>query len=187
MSGRVRAACWYVAAGLAMTYGAIVLAQGPDLSGTWKLNAERSRIATDATFAGVIAAGAPERLHVTQAANGTLMIESEINEGHVRVYTPRAPSSTPIMKGGAITMHSRWDGRALVSEGRQESPSGTSTIVKQVKEVIALSMDGATLNIEITTTGEAGGVKAVSTLSYGRADDVGPCEKWTTPCKEPTD
>lgn len=160
-----------------------VAAQVPGFSGTWKLDPQRSRIAADAGFAGLIAAGAPEALHVTQPANGTLIVESEINEGHVRVYTPESKSSTPVGQGGSITMTSKWEGRALVSEGAQESPAGTTTTVKQVREVISLSADGGTLTIEVTTS--ASSEKHASTLVYTRTQNVGPCESWPTPCKRP--
>jgi len=172
------------AAILMTTRLAVILAQAPDLSGTWKLDAQQSRISPDAGLAGLIAAGAPETLHVTHPANGTLIIESQINEGHVRIYTPRAKSSTPVGQGGSITMTSRWDGGTLVSEGTQESPSGTSTLVKQVKEVISLSADGRTLTIGVTTTGPAG--TNASTLLYARTQGVGHCQSWPTPCKRPS-
>jgi hypothetical protein len=169
-----------VALGL-LGYGVVVAAQPPGFSGTWALDAQRSRIATEVVYAGLIAAGAPPRLHVTQPANGTLVVESEINEGHVRVYTPKAKSTTPVFfQGGTIAMTSKWNGRVLVSEGTQESPSGATTIVKQVRETIALSPDGQTLTIEIST---AGADAATSMLVYARTQDVGPCQTWTTPCK----
>jgi hypothetical protein len=159
-----------------------VRAQAPDMSGTWQMDQQRSRIAAGATYAGLIASGAPERLHVTQPANGTLIVESEINEGHVRMYTPRSKSTSPVFfQGGSITMTSKWEGRRLVSEGSQETPSGATTVVKQVKEVIALAADGA-LTIEITTS-EPGGAPVATSLTYTRTRDVGPCETWTTPCK----
>jgi hypothetical protein len=169
------------AAVLLMTRSAVIVGQAPDFSGTWKLDAQQSRISADAGFAGLIAAGAPDTLYVTQPANGTLIVESQINESHVRIYTPRAKSTTPVGQGGSITMTSRWDGRTLISEGRRESPSGTSTLVTQVKEVIALSADGRTLAIDVTTTGSAN--SSVSSLVYTRNQAVEPCQSWPTPCK----
>jgi hypothetical protein len=169
------------AAALVLAACARMSAQPPDFSGTWALDAARSQIAADAGFAGLIASGAPPRLHVTQPANGTLVIESEINEGHVRIYNPRARSTSPVFQGGTITMMSKWDGRRLLSEGTQESPSGASTISKQVREAIALSADGRTLSVEIVTAG--GAAASTSTLVYTRTQDVGPCQTWTTPCK----
>ncbi len=169
------------AAVLLMTRATVIVGQAPDFSGTWKLDAQRSHISAGAGLAGLIAAGVPDTLYVTQPANGTLIIESQINESHVRLYTPRAKSSTPVGQGGSITMSSRWDGRTLVSEGRRESPSGTSTVVTQVKEVIALGADGGTLAIDVTTTGSA--ESGVSRLIYTRIQTVEPCQSWPTPCK----
>jgi hypothetical protein len=164
----------------------LVLAQAPDFSGTWKLDPNRSRVTAEAGLAGLIGSGAPEILHVTQPANGTLVIESQINEGHARLYRPGDKSSTPVFVGpaGSITMTSRWDGRTLVSEGRRETASGTSTSVTEVREVIALSADGRTLTIDVTTAGP--GDKSASTLIYMRTQEVGPCQSWPTPCKYPS-
>jgi hypothetical protein len=159
------------------------LAQAPDFSGTWKLDPDRSRVAAEAGFAGLIPSGAPDRLHITQPANGTLIIESEINEGHARLYRPGGKSSTPAGQGGTITMTSRWEGARLVSEGSQETLSGQSTMTKNVKEVLALGADGRTLTIEVTTAGT--GEKSVTTLTYTRTQVVEPCQKWPTPCKVP--
>jgi hypothetical protein len=165
---------------------AALLAQPPDFSGTWALDAARSRISETAGLAGLIPAGAPAALHITQPANGTLVIESQINEGHARIYMPRRKSSTPAGQGGTITMTSRWDGRTLISEGSQESPSGASApenAARQVKEVMTLSADGRTLTIEVTTTGPVAGQRSASTLMYTRAQGVGHCSSWPTPCK----
>jgi hypothetical protein len=160
----------------------LVLAQAaaPEISGTWKLDAARSRVATEVGWPGLIGAGAPDRLHVTQAANGTVVVESEINESHARVYKPGGKSSTPVAQTSTITMTSRWEGRALESEGSLVPPSGAPSAVK---ERLVLSDDGRTLEVEISTTGP-GGAKA-STLTYHRTDVVDPCEKWPTPCKPP--
>jgi outer membrane protein assembly factor BamB len=154
-----------------------------DLSGTWKLDSARSRIVASAPLAGLIGAGAPEFLHITQAANGTVVIESHTNESHSRVYTPGGTTSTPVTVGpaGSIRMTSKWEGRALVSEGTRESASGPSKVVTTIKEVIALSADGRTLTVDVTAT--AAGEKSASTMTYTRTRDVGPCLTWSTPCK----
>jgi len=161
----------------------VVLAQAPDFSGTWKLDPGRSRIAETAGLAGLIGAGAPDTLHVTQPANGTLVIESQINESHARHYRPGSRISTPVTVGqaGSITMTSRWEGRSLVSEGTRESAA--SPVATHVKEVLSLSADGRTLTIEVTTT--AAGDKSASTMAYTRTQDLGPCQTWPTPCKTP--
>jgi len=173
-----------VAAVLMALRVAVVLAQAPDFTGTWKLDPGRSRIAETAGLAGLIGAGAPDTLHVTQPANGTLVIESQINESHARLYRPGSKSSTPVTVGqaGSITMTSRWEGRSLVSEGTRESAA--SPVATHVKEVLSLSADGRTLTIEVTTT--AAGDKSASTMVYTRTQDLGPCQTWPTPCKTPS-
>jgi hypothetical protein len=179
----IRLAVLLAAAGLVSTGFAGVLSQERDYSGTWKLDAERSRVAAGAGLAGLVAAGAPDTLHITQPANGTLVVESQINESHARIYVPGSRRSAPVFVGpaGSITMTSRWEGATLVSEGRRESPSGTSTLVTEVKEVLALSSDGGTLTIEVTATAAEG--TSTSTAVYTRTKDVGPCQSWPTPCK----
>jgi len=158
---------------------ASVLAQAPDFAGTWKLDPGRSRIGA-ATLAGLIKTGAPDILYITHAANGTVIVESRINESQSRIYTPGGRTTTPVVPGGSIAMTSKREGRTLVSEGRQESASGAST---SVKETLALDADGRTLTIDIRTTGS--GDTSASTLIYTRTTFVEPCEKWPTPCKAP--
>jgi hypothetical protein len=160
----------------------LALAQtaAPDLSGTWKLDAARSRVTNEVGWPGLIGAGAPDRIHVTQAANGTLVVESEINEGHARIYRPGGKTSTPVAQTSTITMESGWEGFLFVARGSLVPPSGEPSTVE---ETIGLSDDGRTLTVEISVT-EAGGASA-SKLTYSRTDGVEPCEKWSTPCKTP--
>ena len=162
-----------------------LLAQAPTFSGSWQLDTDQSRIQEEAGLAGLIGAGAPATLHITHPKNGTLLVESQINESHARLYRPGGESSTPIFLGGAgrITMTTRWEEDTLVSEGKRETASGTSKAVTEVKEVFRLRRGGPTLEIEVTTTSAAG--KSVSTLLFTRKRDVGPCESWPSPCKSP--
>jgi outer membrane protein assembly factor BamB len=156
----------------------------PDLTGTWQLDAARSRVSPSSGLAGLIGSGAPAALHVTQPANATVIIESHINESHSRLYSPGAATTTPITVGppGTIRMTSRWDGRMLVSEGTRESTSGPTKAASEVKEVITISDDTRTLTIEVATT--TAGETSTSTLVYTRLADVGPCQSWPTPCKQ---
>jgi hypothetical protein len=155
-------------------------AQQPEFSGTWALDAGRSRVVDAAGLSGLIPTGAPETLHITRAANGTLVIESRINESHARIYTPGGKSSTPVGQGGHITTTSRIEDRTLVSEGTREDAAGVATAVR---EVLALSTDGAVLTIEVTTA--AADNKQTSKLVYTRRSSVGSCDTWPTPCKPP--
>ncbi len=167
---------WLTLAALAIM-GVSLSAQAPDFSGTWALDAEKSKVTATAGIIGLISAGAPKTLHITQPANGTVVIESQINEAHVRIYKPGAQTSTPAGQGGAVTMTTKWEGRALVSEGAMKAPNGDATTVR---EVVALSADGKVLTIEVNT---AAAEKAASTLVYTRITSVGGCESWPTPCK----
>jgi hypothetical protein len=164
---------------LLVTAPAVGVAQTPDLSGTWKLDVERSRPPAGPALAGLIGAGAPAVLHITQSANGTLTVESQINQSHARLYVPRGPTTTPVFVGlsGTITMASRWEGRALIAEGRLQSAAG---MVTPVREVFTLGADGRTLTIDVTV-GDGG---SPSMLVYTRLSDVGPCQSWPTPCKK---
>jgi hypothetical protein len=160
-----------------------VAAQAPGFGGTWRLDPGRSRLADTAGLAGLAAAGAPVTIHVTQPNNGTLVVESQINEGHARLYRPGARITTPVTVGpaGGITMTSRWQGGALVAEGIRDYASDAPPT--QVKEVLSLSADAAVLTIEVTTA--AAGQTRASTLVYTRTRDLGPCQTWPTPCGAP--
>ncbi len=148
-------------------------AQVPDVSGTWRLDEAKSKVLATAGLFGLIPAGAPKTLHITQPANGTLVIESQVNEGHSRIYKPGRESSTPAGQGGVVTVMSRWQGRTLVSEGAFKAPNGDTTTVR---EVLSLA-DAKQLTLEVSTPA------GTSTLYYTKIMDVGPCETWPTPCK----
>jgi outer membrane protein assembly factor BamB len=149
----------------------------PAFAGTWRLDAAASRVDPAAGLAGLIGAGAPPMLFITQPANGQLVVESPINEGHVRLYQPGGKTQTPVGQGGSITMASQAANGALISEGSAVSAAGASA---SVKERYSLSADGKVLTIDVTTS--ASDVKN-SSLKYVRIADVGPCESWPTPCK----
>lgn len=154
----------------------VVNAQAPDLSGTWKLDEAKSRLVATAGIIGLIPAGAPKTLHITQSANGTIVIESQINEAHARIYRPGKQTVTPAGQGGAVTATSRWDGKSLVTEGVLRAGNGDTTTIREV-----LSLDaGGTLKMEVTTAAKE---SASSTIFYTKITDVGPCETWPTPCK----
>ena len=152
--------------------------QTPNFAGTWKLDAAASKITPAAGLAGLIPNGAPAVLHVTQPANGTLVVESQINEGQSRLYKPNAKTATPVGQGGTITMMTKWNGRTISSEGAAQAPNGVSTAVK---ETFVLSPDGQKLTVDVVTT--AGTETSTSTMTYVRTPGVGPCESWPTPCK----
>ena len=60
------------------------------------------------------------------------MVESPMNEVHVRMYQPGgAKTQTPVGQGGTIAMTSRWADRVLTSEGTSQAATGASTAVKE--------------------------------------------------------
>jgi outer membrane protein assembly factor BamB len=146
-----------------------------DVSGTWKLDAARSTVSS-ATLPGLIKSGAPQVLHVTHAANGTVLVESQINESHARVFKPGSATTTPMWPTGTVTATSHWEGRTLVSEGSQDG-GGAKT---PLKEVFALGGDSSTLTVTVTFGGPE---KSESIFVYTRATSVGSCKTWPTPCK----
>jgi hypothetical protein len=160
--------------------GTTLSAQAPNLSGTWKLDETKSQVVATAGIIGLISSGAPKMLHITQPANGTITIESQVNEQHVRIYKPGRETTTPAGQGGAITMHSKWDGRSLVSEGAMKAPNGDTTTIR---EVVALAADGKALMVDVTTLPVGQTEKVSSRLVYTKITDVGACESWPTPCK----
>jgi hypothetical protein len=156
-------------------------AQAPDFSGTWRLDESKSTVVATAGIIGLISAGAPKTLHITQPANGTVVIESQINEAHVRIYKPGRETSTPAGQGGAVTMTTKWDGKLLISEGAFKAPNGDTTTIR---EVTSLSADGKVLTMDVSASAKAtADQEASSSLVYMKITDVGPCEKWPTPCK----
>jgi outer membrane protein assembly factor BamB len=156
--------------------------QRPNFAGTWTLDTVRSRVNASAAVAGLIGSGAPPILHITQPANGTLIVESQVNESHARIYRPGGSSTTPVTVGapGTIKMTSRWEAATLVGDGTRETTVGGSQVVDDVREAFSMNPDG-TLTIEVTTT--ISSEKHVSTLVYSRTTSVGPCQSWPTPCK----
>ena len=143
-------------------------------AGTWRLDPSRSTITDGAGIAGLIGAGAPPLLHITQPVNGTLIVESSVNEGHARYYVPEAKTATPVAQGGTIAMTSSRNGAVVIAAGTMSAADGSTTPVRE-----RFSVDGPTLTIEVV----AGADSKTSTFVYTTVPTVGPCEKWTTPCK----
>jgi hypothetical protein len=161
--------------------GTTLSAQAPDLSGTWRIDEARSKVVATAGIIGLISAGAPKMLHITQPANGTIVIESQVNEQHVRVFRPGRETTTPAGQGGTVTMTSKWDGRSLVSEGAMKAPNGDTTTIR---ETVSLAADGKVLTLDVSTIPVGQTEKVSSRIVYTRVTDVGPCESWPTPCKK---
>lgn len=120
--------------------------------------------------------GAAQTLHITQAANGMVIVESQINESQSRAYRPGGQTTTPVVPTGTITMTSRWDGRTFVSEGALEA--GAAPV--PVKETFAVDAEG---RLTLTIAVGAGDAASSHVLVYAKTQTVEPCKAWPTPCK----
>jgi hypothetical protein len=90
-----------------------VLAQTPDYSGTWKLNAAASQITKGTGITGLGAGGAPPTLYISQAANGTVVVGSDINESHARTFKVSEGPLTSEAVGVKETLSMSSDGQTL--------------------------------------------------------------------------
>ncbi len=173
---------------LAFLTGALVFAgltaaleaQAPDLSGTWKITREASKITAGAGLSGLGGnTGTPGTLYITQAANGVVTVGSDINESQARLYRPGGTTTIPAAQGVTLGLATRWDGRALVAEGGPGKPGGAGA--SNLRERFALSQDGRALTVTITTIAAAG--ELTSTLVYAKSHTEPPCHQWPTPCR----
>ena len=148
-------------------------AQTPDFSGMWTLDRGASQFTAPA-FSGGRGGDDIDRLFITHAANGTLIVGAETNGLKAWSYTPGRELSIPVGRDTTMRAASRWDGARLIAEGRQGDMS--------MYEVMSLSPDRRTLTIEIRTTTPEG--KTDNRLVYRLGQPVGSCEAWAMPCKE---
>ncbi len=158
------------AAGLALD------ARTPDFSGFWTLDREASDI-TPPAFSGGRGGSSIDRLFITHAANGTLIIGAETNGLKAWSYTPGREGTIPVGRETTMRAVSRWEGGRLVAEGARGG--------MRMREVLTLSAGGARLTIEVTTTTPEGVTR--NRLVYLKDQPVGACETWAMPCKDFTD
>jgi hypothetical protein len=166
-----------LALGLVLGLGAFpLLAQAPDLSGTWKLDKGASQLAAGAGLAMLGAGGAPNTMYITLAANGTLTIGSDHNQSMARAYVIGGESSIPIAPSQTMTVRSRWEMRTLIIEAVRPDVPGTG-----YKETFMLDREGQTLTVTVTVaTPQA---PTTTTLVYTRSQSESPCTSWPTPCR----
>ncbi|HAK55956.1 MAG: PQQ-like beta-propeller repeat protein [Vicinamibacterales bacterium] len=120
-----------------------------DLSGTWQLDVDASRIAGPLLRGGGDG-GPADALHITQAANGTLVVGNLVNAGQAWSYRPDGETTVPVGVNAGLEVTSRWDGQRFIAEGAL--PLGTDGPVTQLREVMALADGGAVLTIAVTAT-----------------------------------
>jgi hypothetical protein len=125
---------WPVAAiVLASTVG-VVTAQAPDHSGTWRLNREASQITKGAGLIGLGAAGVPPTLYITQAANGTAVVGSDINESAAKLYRVSAKGLVLERDGTSEHLSMAPDGKTLTVS--ISSAAGETTLVYTKKQTV---------------------------------------------------
>ncbi len=163
ITGTAACTAWLAAAFVLLGSAASLAQQGVDFSGTYRFDKAASQVTPGAGLAGLGPGGMPHTIFVQQAANGSVSIGSDMNQGQSRLYRFNGQSELPAGKGDPITVKSRVEGRALIAEGTG------------LKEVLTLSADGKTLTVAVT----AGA--ATSTLTFTRMDTVDPCPSWPTP------
>lgn len=162
----------------ALTCG-VLLAQTPDLSGTWRLNRPISKIDPGAGLVSLGQGGAPNTLYITMAANHTVGIGSDINESQSRLYRIDAESDIPMAPGATARVRTHWEKGTLVAEGQQAARGSQPGLT--VRETFALSADRRALTVTVTITGAEG--PKTSTLIYEAIASAGPCSSWPTPCR----
>jgi hypothetical protein len=102
-------------------------AQVPDHSGTWRLSRDASEITKGAGLTGLGAGGAPTTLYVTQAANGTAVVGSDINESGAKLYQVNAKGLVLERDGTTEHLSLSADGKTLTV--RITAAAGSTTLV----------------------------------------------------------
>jgi hypothetical protein len=109
-----------------LVFGVSIAAQAPDHSGTWKLNRDASQITQGTGLVGLGAGGVPPTLYITQAANGTAVVGSDINESGAKLYQVRGKGLTLERDGTTEQLTVSADGKTLTVT--VSGKSGTSTL-----------------------------------------------------------
>jgi len=110
----------------------LVCAQTPDHSGTWRLNRDASQITRGAGLAGLGAAGVPPTLYITQAANGTAVVGSDINESAAKLYQVSAKGLVLERDGTSEHLSLAADGKTLTV--KISGAAGETTLVYTKKQ-----------------------------------------------------
>jgi hypothetical protein len=128
--------------------------QEPDFSGTWKLDKEKSDVATEERN-GRFRGGMFDSL-VIEHKEPELVIKRKMNlpTGEERTaeskYTTDGKDNTNEgFRGVTSKSKTRWEGDKLITESTMETPRGTM----ETKEVRSRSADGKTMTVEMTTKG----------------------------------
>jgi hypothetical protein len=125
---------WTLGVGLSVALSVGVVAQAPDHSGTWRLNRDASQITKGAGLTGLGAGGAPPTLYVAQAANGTAVVGSDINESGAKLYQVSAKGLLLERDGTTEHLSLEPDGKTLTV--RITGPAGSTTLVYTKKQAV---------------------------------------------------
>ena len=107
-------------------------AQTPDHSGTWRLNRDASQITKGAGLTGLGAGGIPPTLYVTQSANGTAVVGSDINESGAKLYQVSSKGLVLERDGTSEQLSLAPDGKTLTV--KIASAAGETTLVYTKKQ-----------------------------------------------------
>jgi hypothetical protein len=110
-----------------MVSSTVLRAQTPDHSGTWRLNRDASQITKGAGLTGLGAGGAPPTLYVAQAANGTAVVGSDINESGAKLFQVSAKGLVLERDGTTEHLALSPDGKTLTV--RISAAAGSTTLV----------------------------------------------------------
>lgn len=124
-----------VCVGVLATVSMGLVAQATDHSGTWRLNREASQITKGAGLSGLGAGGAPPTLYVAQAANGTAVVGSDINESAAKLYQVNATGL--VLERDGTTEHLSLGGDGKTLTVRVTAPAGSSTLVYTKTNAVA--------------------------------------------------
>jgi hypothetical protein len=111
-----------------------LVAQAPDHSGTWRLNRDASQITKGAGLTGLGAAGVPPTLYVAQAANGTAVVGSDINESAAKLYQVSTKGLLLERDGATEHFSLSADGKTLTA--RIVSAGAETTLVYTRKQAV---------------------------------------------------
>jgi len=123
-----------IVVGLCLLTGVGVVAQAPDHSGTWRLNRDSSQITKGAGLTGLGAGGVPPTLYVTQSANGTAVVGSDINESAARLYQVSAKGLLLERDGTTELLSISPDRKTLTA--RISSAAGETILVYTRKQAV---------------------------------------------------
>ena len=119
-------------AGLCLLASSTVVAQAPDHSGTWRLNRDSSQVTKGAGLTGLGAGGVPPTLYVTQSANGTAVVGSDINESAAKLYQVSTKGLVLERDGTSEHLSLAADGKTLTV--KISGAAGETTLVYTKKQ-----------------------------------------------------